>query len=96
MQKVAQNGTMFQKLLQYMQLALSFAQVVQPQMAEQIAQDIMQTMGGMSGGGMTASGGSANPFQQMNKENAVVTKARARSNSAAQPAGNTTRKENKK
>ena len=96
MQKVAQNGTMFQKLVQYMQLALSFAQVVQPQMAEQIAQDIMQTMGGMSGGGMAASGGSSNPFQQMNKENAVVSKARARSNSAAQPAGNTTRKENKR
>ena len=96
MQKVAQNGTMFQKLVQYMQLALSFAQVMQPQMAEQIAQDIMQTMGGMSGGGMAAVGAGSNPFQQMNKENAVVEKARARSNSAAQPASNTTRKENKK
>lgn len=96
MQRVAQNGTMFQKLVQYMQLALSFAQVMQPQMADTIAQDIMQTMGGMSGGGMATAGASSNPFQQMNKENAVVSKARARSNSASQPAGNTTRKENKK
>ena len=96
MQKVAQNGTMFQKLLQYMQLALSFAQVAQPQMAESIAQDIMQTMGGMSGGGMAMSGGSGNLFQQTNKENAVVENARARSNNAAQPSGTTTRKGNKK
>ena len=96
MQRVAQNGTMFQKLVQYMQLALSFAQVMQPEMADTIAQDIMQTMGGMSGGGMATAGASSNPFQQMNKENAVVSKARARSNSASQPAGNTTRKENKK
>ena len=96
MQKVAQNGTMFQKLVQYMQLALTFAQATHPQMADAIAQDIMQTMGGVSGGGMVPSGGSGNPFQQTNKENAVVEKARARSNSASQPAGNTTRKENKK
>ena len=96
MQKVAQNGTMFQKLQQYMQLALSFAQMVQPQMAETIAQDIMQTMGGMSGGGMAMGGGMGTMFQQGNKENAVVEKARARSNNAAQPAGNTRERGNKK
>ena len=96
MQKVAQNGTMFQKLQQYMQLALSFAQMVQPQMAETIAQDIMQTLGGMSGGGMAMSGGSGNLFQQTNKENAVVEKARARSNGAAQPSGNIQEGRNKK
>ena len=97
MQKVAQNGTMFQKLMQYMQLALSFAQMVQPQMAESIAQDIMQTMGGMSGGGsMAMSGGMGNMFQQGNQENAVVAKARARSHNAAQPSGNTQERGNKK
>lgn len=96
MQKVAQNGTMFQKLQQYMQLALSFAQMVQPQMAEQIAQDIMQTMGGMTGGGMAMGGGMGNPFQQINKENAGVEKARARSNNAAQPSGNVQERGNKK
>ena len=97
MQKVAQNGTMFQKLQQYMQLALSFAQMVQPQMAESIAQDIMQTMGGMSGGGsMAMSGGMGNLFQQGNQENAVVAKARARSHNAAQPSGNTQERGNKK
>ena len=93
MQKVAQNGTIFQKLLQYMQLALTFAQAAQPQMAETIAQDIMQTMGG---GTMAGAGASGGLFQSGNKENAVVQKARERSNSASQPAGNTTRKENKK
>ena len=96
MQKVAQNGTLFQKLQQYMQLALSFAQVVQPQMAESIAQDIMQTMGGMGGGGMAMAGGMGNLFQQGNQENAVVAKARARSNSAAQPSGNVQERGNKK
>ena len=93
MQKVAQNGTIFQKLLQYMQLALTFAQAAEPQMAETIAQDIMQTMGG---GTMAGAGASGGLFQSGNKENAVVQKARERSNSASQPASNTTRKENKK
>ena len=54
MQKVAQNGTMFQKLLQYMQLALTFAQQLDPIAAETIAQDILMTTGG---GGVPASGG---------------------------------------
>ena len=93
MQKVAQNGTIFQKLLQYMQLALTFAQVAQPQMAETIAQDIMQTMGG---GATPVAGKSGGMFQSGNKENAVVQKARERASGASQPAGNTTRKENKK
>ena len=99
MQKVAQNGTIFQKLMQYMQLALSFAQVAQPQMAETIAQDIMQTMGG----GMAGAGGaSAKMFQSdhiagmRNKEPTIVANARSRSAAASQPASNTTRKENKK
>ena len=99
MQKVAQNGTIFQKLLQYMQLALTFAQVAQPQMAETIAQDIMQTMGG---GTMPVAGASGGMFQSdhiagmRKKEPTIVENARSRSAAASQPAGNTTRKENKK
>ena len=99
MQKVAQNGTIFQKLLQYMQLALTFAQAAQPQMAETIAQDIMQTMGGGTMAGAGASGGmfqSDHIAGMRKKEPTIVENARSRSAAASQPAGNTTRKENKK
>ena len=83
MQKVSQNGTMYQKLLQYMQLALVMAQKVDPMVAEQIAQDILMTTGGA---GIPASGGAAQLAQGgKGKENAVVTNARARSNQASQP-----------
>ena len=90
MQKVAQNGTMFQKLMQYMQLALTFAQVAQPQMAEPIAQDIMMTM---SGGAAPMGGGNAKMLQSDNiaglgkQEPTNVAKARSRSNEASQPDG---------
>ena len=84
MQKVSQNGTMYQKLLQYMQLALVMAQKVDPMAAEQIAQDILMTTGGA---GIPASGGAAQLTHSGNGtgENAVVKNARARSNQAAQP-----------
>ena len=88
MQKVAQNGTMFQKLLQYMQLALTFAQASDPVAAEAIAQDILMTTGGAapSGGGgglpqsraMTGDRGGAN---------AKMNNARATSAEASQPSG---------
>ena len=90
MQKVAQNGTMFQKLMQYMQLALTFAQAAQPQMANAIAQDIMMTMGG---GAAPMGGGNAKMLQSDNiaglgkQEPTNVAKARSRSNEASQPDG---------
>lgn len=91
MQKVSQNGGLYQKLMQYMQLALTFAQVAQPQMAEQIAQDIMATM---QGGGTIPSGGANPQLLQTNnvgsveqKEHHVVEKARTRANEATQPQG---------
>jgi hypothetical protein len=88
MQKVAQNGTMYQKLLQYMQLALMMAQKVDPAAAEGIAQDIMMTTGG---GGAPASGGTAQLMQSDHiagngkKETKGVQNARNRSNQASQP-----------
>lgn len=92
MQKVAQQGTMYQKLLQYMQLALTLAQAVDPMMAEQISQDVMMTMGGgMAVGGV---GASANMVQSdhiagiRKKEPGIVANARQRSGEAAQPAEN--------
>ena len=89
MQKVAQMGTMYQKLMQYMQLALTLAEAVDPVAADMIAQDIMQTMGGAAPMG----GGNAQMFQSDNikgigkKESTRVENARSRSNEASQPDG---------
>lgn len=88
MQKVAQNGTMYQKLLQYMQLSLVMAQKVDPAVAESIAQDILATTGG---GGAPSTGGAAQLMQSDHivgngkKETKGVQNARARSNQASQP-----------
>lgn len=88
MQKVAQNGTLFQKLSQYMQMALSFAQEADPEAAEIISNDIMMTMGS---GVAPMGGGSAKLFQSDHiagigeKEPGIVANARSRSNEASQP-----------
>lgn len=44
MQKIQQNGGMYQKLMQYMQMAMMLSQVAAPQYTQQIAMD-MQSMG---------------------------------------------------
>ena len=100
MQKIAQNGTMFQKLVQYMQLALAFAKVADPKAAEQISMDIMNTMGGGAG---PMGGGNAQMFQSDHiaglgkKEPTHVANARNRSHDASQPGGGkVTAKEGKK
>ena len=96
MQKVARNGTMFQKLVQYMQMALIFAQAVHPEMVQGISQDIMQTMGVARGG---ATGGSPQMFESDNiagigkKEPAIVENSRRRSGEAAQPTSSAKSKE---
>ena len=102
MQKVAQNGTMFQKLQQYMQLALTLAQAVNPAMAQTVAQDIMNSMGG--GGAVPIGGAAPQMFQSDNiagigkTEPTHVKNARNRSGEASQPHGGevTARKENMK
>ena len=89
MQKVAQMGTIYQKLMQYMQIALTLAKVADPAAEQMIAQDIMQTMGGAAPMG----GGNAQMFQSDNikgigkKESTRVENARSRSNEASQPDG---------
>ena len=99
MQKVAQNGTMFQKLIQYMQLALTLAAKAAPDMVQGLSQDIMQTMGG----GAPMGGGNAKIIQSDNikglggNEPANVEKARSRAGEASQPdGGKVTAKEGKK
>lgn len=90
MQKIAQMGTMHQKLTQYMQLALSLAQAVDPVLAEKIAVDVIQANGGSvpaMGMGMEAPHiASADNIGGIPKEeHAVVRNARQQSNDAAQP-----------
>ena len=90
MQKVAQNGTMYQKLMQYMQIALTLAHEADPESEEMIAQDIMQTMGG---GAAPTAGVNTKMLQGDNvdglakKEHGIVANARSRSNAASQPDG---------
>ena len=89
MQKVSQNGTIFQKLLQYMQLALAYAQKFDPVSAETIAQDILMTTGGA---GVQSSGGAAlTQSRGMTGDrggaNTKMNNARAASAEASQPSG---------
>ena len=89
MQKISKMGTMHQKLLQYMQLALQLASATNPMLAQQIAQDVIQT----NGGDAIPMGGSATPqiVQSDNiggvpkKEHSIVANARQQSNEASQP-----------
>ena len=100
MQKVAQNGTMFQKLVQYMELALTFAQMARPDMVPGISQDIMATMGASAG--TPAGGGGANMAESDHiagvgkKEPAGVANSREKAKGASQPGGGKAVKEDKK
>lgn len=88
MQKVAQNGTMFQKLTEYMQLALMLATESHPEMVQGISNDIMQTVGA---GGMQAGAVMPSPLQTNSvggvqpKESSRVSNARAQTSKASQP-----------
>ena len=99
LQKVAQNGTMFQKLVQYMQMALMFSQTAAPEMTQQIYQDLAMTMGGAMGAPQM--GGSAKMFQSDNiagigkKEPTIVANARTRASNASQPGSGKVTKESK-
>ena len=98
MQKVSQMGTMYQKLLQYMQIALTLAQAADPMAAEQIGADIIQAMGGTvpMGGGKVQMTQSDNIAGIQPKEHGIVANARSRSQQASQPeGGNVTEKEGK-
>ena len=101
MQKVAQMGTMFQKLVMYMQMAFELAvDAGDMEKAEQAGQDIVQILGG---GAAPMGGGNAKMFQSDHiagigkKEPGIVANARSRSNAASQPdGGKVTAKEGKK
>ena len=89
-QKVARNGTLHQKLIQYMQLALALADKAAPDMVQGLSRDIMQTMGmhpSTAQAGTGASAQMAGADAAAEKENPIVENARSRSNSASQPDG---------
>ena len=88
MQKISQNGTMFDKLVQYMQLAFTLAQVAAPQYLQQIAMDLQQTTG------QAPQMGAVNPNLPQSdniagigkEEPTIVKNARERAQGASQPA----------
>ena len=81
MQKVAQNGTMHQKLLQYMQLAMAMAQAIRPDLVNMIGADLAAMTGGKAPAVPIVPMGSHAPKE----EPGHVKNARARSAEAAQP-----------
>lgn len=81
MNKIAQNGTMFQKLAQYMQLALQLAAVAAPDMVPGLAQDIQQTVGVAPAASMPVK------LEEPGAEPTRMTNARARAAMAAAPEG---------
>lgn len=86
MQKVSKNGTMYEKLMQYMQIAFALTAKSDPAMAQQIAQDMA-----MMGVGVPQMGGAPQMMQTDNisggekEEPKIVANARERASNAAQP-----------
>ena len=87
MQKISQMGTMYQKLMQYMQMALGLAQQVDPMLAQKIMEEFA-----MMGGKVPSMSQVAPHIAQADniggipkEEHSIVTKARQKSNDAAQP-----------
>ena len=89
MQKVARNGTIMQKLMEYMPMALAFAQATNPAMAAQIQADMAQMMGGQAPGpgGAVQLPNSDNIAGIGRTEPGIVANARSRAANAAQPGG---------
>ena len=90
MQKISQMGGLHQKLMQYMQIALQLASATDPMLAEQIAQDVIQTSNGSfapNGAiGMNPQIASVDNIGGVpKKEHSIVANARQQSNDAAQP-----------
>ena len=89
MQKISQQGTMYQKLLQYMQLALTLAERYEPEAAQTIAQDVNVTMSGGTGGtvGTTSIYQGDNIGGIQKQEPTIVQNARKRAAGAASTGG---------
>ena len=73
MQRIQQNGTIMQMMLQFQQIALMLAQKYEPMMAQQLAQMIVQQSGGTP---MPSMGGGEVNLDGAHHEHAVVANAR--------------------
>jgi hypothetical protein len=92
-QKIQQNGTIYQMLTQYMQLALTLAAKYEPALVAGLSQQITGTMGGIHtgagvagssfGGGISAMGDQATGAPK--QEHAFVSKARQTAQDSARP-----------
>lgn len=91
MQKVSQNGTMFQKLTQYMQLALSMAQESHPELVNGLAQDSMQMLGMQPAQNAAPGKSNLDMSDHMSgvkaNESTMMHNARETANTASQPDG---------
>lgn len=83
-QKVAKNGTMAQKLIQYINIAAQMAQTAAPQMLPMIQQDMAMMMGTP----VMASKPVERAETESGEEHPVVEKSRQRANDAVQPVEN--------
>ena len=81
MQKIALNGTVYQKLNHYMQLSLALAQSAKPELVGGLSRDILRSFG-TSAAPMGAMG---RVLSSENREHKVVEEARHMSNEAAVP-----------
>lgn len=72
MQRIQQNGTMQQMLVQYQQIALQLAQMHDPALAEQIAQQILQGNGQAvpQGGVVSLDSSAEHPYVERSREQA--------------------------
>lgn len=90
-QQIARAGTMQQKMIQYMQLALMLAQKHEPQLVAGLSQDISMAMGMpvQTAGGTVQKNPESDAISGMKPdEHHVVEKAREQSNQASQPVEN--------
>ncbi len=88
-QKISQNGIMYERLLQYQQMALMLAQQYRPELVQGLAQNITHGLGiplPAGGGDMSAYKAAASGIANSG-ERAQVLGSRARVREAAQPDG---------
>lgn len=90
MQKVSNMGTMYQKLMQYMQIAFQYAMQLDPNAAQSIAQDFASVTGGNGipvgmQSAPTQIAETSNITGIPKKEHAFVERARQQANDASQP-----------
>ena len=87
MQRISQNGTMFQMLAQYMQLSLELARVAAPEMVPGLSQAVMNTLG-VGSTPEAMKGGGAQPSAAPEDETIGETAGETRTNRAREKAAN--------